>query len=232
MPDKDPATAAAEAAAKELVKVAYGDLLQPAARVVGTEFGEFVQAIVVAGRGFGYLIRERYQPFVLRAIQRVSEERRVPPRPELLGPILEGLTYQREGSEVAEMFEALLAAEMDSGRAGQCHPAFAHTLRQITSEQARAIRIAKEYGEVTAVQFADPSTGSRQEVCGTGQSADLASNNLEFELAHLVEIGIFEPPPISSVDMTEDFQGRPHETLTYELSYVGIAFAAACLPHR
>ncbi len=108
MTGKDPATAAAETAARELAKVAYEDLLQPAAREVGAELGEFARAIMVAGRGFGYLIRETYAPFVLRALNKVPTDRRIPPSPPLLGQVLEGISYETSDSPVFQMFEALL----------------------------------------------------------------------------------------------------------------------------
>lgn len=140
MPEKDPATAAAEAAAKELVKLAYGDLLQPSFRTIGTELDEVVRAVIVAGRGFGALIHETYKPFVLRAIARVPADRRIPPAPELLGPILEGVTYHSVGSDVADMFEALLASSMDAKTASKTLPAFPNVIRQLSPDEVKILR--------------------------------------------------------------------------------------------
>ena len=231
MPDKDPATAAAEAAAKELVKVAYGDLLQPAARVVGTELGEFVQAIVVAGRGFGYLIRETYQPFVLRALQRVPLDQRVLPRPEVLGPILEGVTYQPSGSELMRMFEALLASAMDRSKPGLDHPAFTYILRQISPQQAEIIEYANQYGEVLAVRFAYGSEGDPMQIVRSIHNWSLDISRPELEFSHLVELGVLSVPRASGPWENENFEGRSHTELSYRLSVVGRALAMACLPH-
>jgi len=151
MADKDPATAAAEAAAKELVKTAYGDLLQPAAREIGAELGEFVRAVFVAGRGFGHLIRETYEPFVLRALAKVPEDRRVAPPPALLGKLLEGVSYEHPGSHVEQMSSALLATAMDEEKSGDAHPAFVDVIHRISAEELEILKeIERRPFEVTA----------------------------------------------------------------------------------
>lgn len=137
MTSKDPSTAAAEAAARELVKVAYGDLLQPAAREVGTELQEFVRAIVIAGRGFGYLIRETYEPFVLKALSRV--ENKILPSSHILGNVLEAISYEPSGTLLHEMFEGLLAASMDTSLYKSVHPSFPSIVKSLSPDEARLL---------------------------------------------------------------------------------------------
>ncbi|WP_157861934.1 Abi-alpha family protein [Methylobacterium sp. Leaf361] len=153
MADKDPMTAAAEAAAREVVKVAYGDLLQPAARIVGNELGEFVSAIVVAGRGFGYLIREKYEPFILKALNNVPIEERIVPKPEVVGNILEGVTYEEEGSDIYVMFEELLSKAMHKEFRDTVHPAFSGILKRMSSIEASLIK------DISAGQFFVTASG-------------------------------------------------------------------------
>lgn len=140
MVDKDPSVAVAEAAATQVVKSLYPDLFQPAAREVGAELHEFVRAVMVAGRGFGYLIRETYEPFVLRALDGIPVGRRVPPPPPLLGQILEGISYEAEGSELYEMFEGLLRTSMDAERARSVHPTFPRLIKGLGPDEARILK--------------------------------------------------------------------------------------------
>ena len=136
MADKDPATAAAEAAAKKLVEVAYGDLLQPATQEIGAELQQFVKTIIVAGRGFGYLIRETYHPFVVTVLNKIPSENRIVPDPQILGNVLEGITYQPAESEVSRMFEDLLNCTMDKTLAGLAHPAFPTFINRMSRDDA------------------------------------------------------------------------------------------------
>jgi hypothetical protein len=230
MPDKDPATAAAEAAAKKLIEVAYGDLLQPAARVVGAELGEFVQTIVVAGRGFGYLIRETYQPFVLRALQRVPKDQRVLPRPEMLGPILESISYQRPDSGITGMFEALLAAEMDTKKYRSNHPSFAYILRQMSSAEAMTIKYLHIHMNITVVTFPHERPIIQPIIHEASAGWKPPTDDLNLLFDRLMHSGLMRIPVSTPEQSGGKYAGRVHSDVYFLLSDVGKAFAAACMP--
>ncbi|WP_264046920.1 DUF4393 domain-containing protein [Methylobacterium flocculans] len=240
MPDKDPATAAAEAAAKELVKVAYGDLLQPAARVVGAELGEFVQAIIVAGRGFGYLIRDKYEPFVLRALNKVPEDRRIAPPPPLLGKILEGVSYETVGSHVERMSASLLITAMNSDTSANVHPAFIEVIHRISETELIILRQL----EKTSIQLgARPSgrsfTGIGGGVILSGKvekipNADLLFDNLNSSgLISFIKQTNHRGPfrdveHVAQAVLRLQNEARDQGQYTVVLSPFGRAFLAAC----
>jgi hypothetical protein len=226
-PDKDPATAAAEAAAKELVRTAYGDLLQPAARVVGAELGDFVSAIVVAGRGFGYLIREKYAPFVQRAISRVPEQRRMLPAPEILGPILEGVTYLREGTELSDMFEALLSCAADSDRSGDSHPSFPGMLQRLSPDEARLLKAVSEVKVAAYYNTILPNGAkSLNRISGHGNIFEHPNNQI-FYMSNLFAIGVLATGR-GEPSGEKDASGVEGWKFEVTLSETGIRFMAAC----
>ncbi|MHC2086521.1 Abi-alpha family protein [Methylobacterium sp. CM6244] len=242
MSDKDPATAAAEAAAKELVKLAYGDLIQPAAREIGTEMGEFVRAIVVAGRGFGYLIREKYEPFVLRALNKVPVEMRIAPPPPLLGKILEGVSYEAEGSHVEKMSASLLATAMDKNKATDAHPAFIDVIHRMSAIELDVLR---ELGRNQIYVGARPSGGSftnvrwhvnKNDKIELFHNADLVFDNLNSSglISFIKQARNVRPfrdlEHVAEAVLRLQNDPRDYGDYTVMLSPFGRAFLLACSP--
>lgn len=226
MAEKDPATAAAEAAAKELVKVAYGDLLQPAAREIGIELHEFVRAIMVAGRGFGYLIRETYEPFVLRALQAIPLERRIPPSPPMLGQILESISYEAEGSTIYKMFEELLCAAMDTNRAKGVHPAFPILLKSLSPEEADLLKRLSE-GTITARHFRSIDWSFHpHSIELSSYEQDLESAN--FYLEHLEGLSLIDSEYEENIGKFEVYRNGHLIPVYYNLSLMGAKLMDAC----
>lgn len=238
MADKDPSVAAAEAAATQLVKSFYPDLFQPAAREVGTELHEFVRAVMVAGRGFGYLIRETYEPFVLRALAKVPVGQRIAPPSSLLGRILEGVSYEAEGSHTEKMSSSLLSAAMDSERKGDAHPAFVDVIHRMSVQEIEILTyalsrpisvIARPHSRSFINIKILPETS-----IGSVENLDLLFDNLNGAglISFLRQRTIHKPfrdmEHIAEVVMNLEYGSRQEGLFEVMLSPFGRAFLAAC----
>jgi hypothetical protein len=69
----------------------------------------------------------------------------------MVGPILEGVRYEREGGSIEQMFSELLSSSMHSDRVADAHPALPLVIKQLSVDEAailRAIASAPNYFEI------------------------------------------------------------------------------------
>jgi len=88
------------------VRTAYEDFIQPGARQVGRLTEDVLKAVRLAlfPVALAAGLQDRVEQFVKRAVSRVPEERRVSPAPQIVGPVLESIRYEPEGTPIDEMF--------------------------------------------------------------------------------------------------------------------------------
>jgi hypothetical protein len=143
--------------AKDFVEAAYPDAMQPAAR----EFGE---AAKPAGRELGdsvsvlaRTVSAALDPLraVLWGYEQIREliceqvASRFEKKPERLGeanlavvgPAVEALRFTASDPTLRELYMNLLATSMDKENARQAHPAFVETVKQLTPDEARIVRL-------------------------------------------------------------------------------------------
>ena len=130
----------------DLVQVIAGELakqvpvkeaLSPAAVEIGGLGSDLVKVVRLALAPVQYLAvqQDRYRRFIERAAQKAPEADRVEPAPQLLGPILEGIRYEPEGSMTDEAFAELLGRAFDRERASQAHPSFPFLIRALADDE-------------------------------------------------------------------------------------------------
>jgi hypothetical protein len=94
--------------AKQLpIKQIYKDAASPAAKQLGQIGEDILKALQLAlGAPVQYLaaVQDRYRRFLDRSIRRVSEQHRISPAPQILGPVLEGIRYEPEDTPIDELF--------------------------------------------------------------------------------------------------------------------------------
>jgi hypothetical protein len=140
--------------AKQLpVKAAYEDAVRPAARQTGELAEDLVKVVRLALFPVQLLAaaQDRFRKFVKSAVDRVPFEKRIPPAPEIVGPILEGVRYEREGGSIEQMFSELFSSSMNSERVADAHPALPLIIKQLSADEAailRAIASAPKYFEI------------------------------------------------------------------------------------
>jgi hypothetical protein len=115
----------------------YQDLVQPAAKELGTALQTVAKTVHIAlapvsALVWGYdQIREWVQQTVTEKLKDVPPEEIVPPRVAVAGPTIEALRFAADEPAMRELYANLLATSMSSKRQGKAHPAFVEIIRQL-----------------------------------------------------------------------------------------------------
>lgn len=152
----DPATEIAKEIAGQLpVKEAYSDALSPSMK----QFGQLIEDMAKTVRLALYPIQvaaayqDKFAGFLKRSISNVSEEERIPPPKQILGPVLEGIKYEEEEGILWEMFSNLLSNSMDKRGAKLAHPAFPSLIKQLAPDEAKLLRtISGQPGQTAKIR--------------------------------------------------------------------------------
>jgi len=125
----------------------YQDAVQPAAKEIGTALQTVAKTIhivlaPVSALVWGYeQIKEFVSTKVAEKLKDVPPENIATPKPNIAGPALESLRYTGHEEMLRDMYANLLAASMDTRTATGAHPAFVETIRQLTPDEARLLRL-------------------------------------------------------------------------------------------
>jgi hypothetical protein len=102
--------------AKELAKqlpmeAMYKDAVGPAAKQVGQFAEDLVKVLQLALAPVQAVaaLQDRYRHFIDTSIRRIPQERRIAPPPQILGPVIEGVRYEPEGTPIDQMYSQLLS---------------------------------------------------------------------------------------------------------------------------
>ena len=151
--EKDDIEAAATAtqAVGELIKAA-GDSAE--AKQAGQNIGRVAVTLTtainncllpIAAVNFAFAKAKDYfggmfQKDIAAATSEIPAEALTEPKPSLAGPALQALAFSHDEPDLKNLYIELLATAMDSRNAAQAHPAFVEILRQLTAQEARALR--------------------------------------------------------------------------------------------
>lgn len=120
----------------------YQDLVQPAAREVGTALKTAAKTLhillaPVSGLVWGYdKIKDFVERTVAEKLEGIPEDRLKTPEPHIAGPVLEALKYTGYQPSLREMYAGLLATSIDSETATMAHPSFVEIIRQMSPDEA------------------------------------------------------------------------------------------------
>ncbi|MES5044543.1 Abi-alpha family protein [Rhizobium nepotum] len=200
----DIATAIATEVAKQLpVKDAYDDAVKPAAQQLGNITADIAKTIllVLAPLQLTGALQDRFRAFLDRSVRNVPEERRLPPPPQILGPVLEGIRYEPSDSSITEMFSVLLSTSIDKNKVSEAHPAFPQIIKQLSSDEAHLLKsmwlILQKDDRSFRQQFTrdyDHTTntfhGMHIEIDEIPRNGLIFPENIEFYGQHLYALGI------------------------------------------
>jgi hypothetical protein len=184
--------------AKQLpVKAIYDDAGSPAAKQSGQLLEDLVKVLQLALAPVQYFaaLQDRYRNFLDRSVRRVPEARRVPPSPQILGPVLEGIRYEPEGTPIDEMFSQLLSRSVDGKRVHEAHPAYPILIRQLAPDEAKILAELKAARfDYIFTQAYDAKTalfsGKAVEVDALPRKGLVFPENIPFYLEHLAQLGL------------------------------------------
>ncbi|KAA9325208.1 DUF4393 domain-containing protein [Adhaeribacter soli] len=141
--------------ASKLVPEVYKDLAKPATVVVGEVAGRSVKALLAPVRGllWGWeKIEELVTEGVNKRFEKIPEERRQTPEPEIAVPLMQALSYTAQNETLREMYLNLLANSMDKSMNREVHPSFVELIKQMNSLDAKVFdRLAQIRGFQLAI---------------------------------------------------------------------------------
>lgn len=126
--------------AKALTPEVYKDIAKPALQEVGSVAGRTVKALLSPIRGmlWGWEQIEMFvEEGVKKKFERIPEERRKSPEPEIAVPLLQALTYTAQNETLRDMYINLLANSMDSDKEKVVHPSFVEIIKQMNTLDAK-----------------------------------------------------------------------------------------------
>ncbi len=125
----------------------YHDVVQPAAREVGTALQTVAKTIHIAlapvsALIWGYdQIKEYLNASLIEKLKAVPQEQIVSPNLNVAGPAIEALRFAAHDPSLRELYANLLATSMDSQTAPNAHPAFVEFIRHMTPDEARILSV-------------------------------------------------------------------------------------------
>lgn len=194
----DPLSEFAKEFARQLpVKTIYDDAGAPAAKQSGQFLEDVAKALqlVLAPIQFLGAIQDRYRRFLDKSVRAVPEERRVSPAPQILGPVLEGIRYEPQGTPIDEMFSQLLSRSMDKERVNEAHPAYPILIRLLSSDEAKILaRLNGNQFDYVYTMDWDRNTnlfhGHKVEVDALPRDELVFPGNVPFYFQHLDKLGV------------------------------------------
>lgn len=135
--------------------------LEPAATEIGGLGSDLVKCVRLALAPVQYLAvqQERYRRFIEKSAETVPASQRVQPAAQILGPVLEGIRYESEGSISDQAFSELLTRAFDRERVHQAHPAFPAMIRAMADDemslfqQVKAGPVTVKLGSMSGTEF-------------------------------------------------------------------------------
>jgi len=136
--------------ASKLAPEVYKDLAKPLTQEVGSIAGRTVKALLSPIRGllWGWeKIEELIENGVNKRLEKIPEERRKTPDPEIAVPLVQALSYTAQNETLREMYLNLLANSMDIAKEKDVHPSFVEIIKQMNTLDAKVFdRVSDNLG--------------------------------------------------------------------------------------
>lgn len=129
--------------ADEVTKLApeiYKDLVKPAAQEVGSVAGRSAKALLSPVRAFLWSwekIEELVVDGVNKRLEKIPEDHRKTPAPEIAVPLIQSLSYTAQNETLREMYLNLLANSMNVAMDKSVHPSFVELIKQMNALDAK-----------------------------------------------------------------------------------------------
>jgi hypothetical protein len=228
----------------KVVEQAYGDVLQPAAKEVGSVLSRAVRAALSPARA-ALWSWEKAEQWAEAAAEQWLERRQVPvehivpPPVELQLSITAALQIAGPAEDPAlrEMFAGLLASGMDREVAESVHPAFVEILRQVTPQEARVLTGLHRAPLTSSVSISSSTTRTDGRVSYTPASPPpwtIVDRELGVQIKispamknNLMRLGLVVE---STTNYTDQRTGAPRgNSHTLGLSAFGTSLVRACV---
>ena len=232
----------------ELVKVllpekvaekAYDDLVSSPAKELGKVGVDVVKTLrlLLAPLQIAAAFQDRLEHTAARIANRVPEDRRIAPPPQVIGPALEHMKFLEEDNPLWQMFEELLTSSVDAESIATVHPSFAHLISQLSRDEAMILYRLRsvEFKIVDVLDFNEREgrfENRKVEESTIPASELLLPNQLGLSYSHLYFLSLVEWP-VDKQDPILDDQRRQTGVRRYStmrLTEFGKLFVSACVP--
>jgi len=132
---------------QEAFPALYEDLLQPAAKELGSALQTLVGTINLCLAPLEFRImryralKEALEISLAEKLKDVPEDRLVTPNLRIAKSTIEELRYSTDEPQIWELFANLLASAMDKKTLHYAHPAFVEIIKQLTPDEAQIIQL-------------------------------------------------------------------------------------------
>ncbi|WP_254506629.1 Abi-alpha family protein [Anatilimnocola floriformis] len=187
----------------EVANKAYDDGLSNAMKSTGEGLTDVVDGLRLFLLPFNLLSIARVRILRFMGIVRndVPPERQIEAAPEIAGPVLEKLRYQRDDDPLTELYLNLLKRAIDKERRDEAHPAFASIIAQLSADEAlflyRVWKIAKDLRHSRLPLFFQANYQ------GTGPFG----KNFDLYLTHLRGLTLLEQPEVKLQHRQQIYSG-------------------------
>lgn len=236
----DPVGEFAKELARQLpVKKIYNEAISPTAKQTGQLAGDIAKAIHLALAPLQFLAayQDRLRHFIDTSVRRVPKDKQVSPAPQILGPVVEGIRYEPEGTPIDEMFSQLLSRAIDNDRVHEAHPAFPIIIKQLSSDEAKILVALKSAG----YEYIYTSNYERKTNLFYGRNVEadklprdglVYPDNVPFYMDHLHQLGLAGIYQLGNQEPLMSGEPRVQTGVRvkseYRLSELGVRFVKAC----
>lgn len=91
--------------------------------------------------------QQQFRGKLEKKVAAIPDDKKVLPKPNILGPSIQALEYGIFEDEIAEMFANLIASSMDLRDEKLVHPAFVEIIKQMTPDEAKLISYISRVGD-------------------------------------------------------------------------------------
>ena len=188
----------------------YQDVVQPAARQIGTALETVTKTIHIALAPISALIwgydqiKDFVSSKVAEKLKDIPAERIHTPDPTVAGPALEALKYTGHKEDLRDLYANLLANAINIDTAKSAHPGFVDIIRNLTSDEARVLKLLatrRSYPIITTKTILKDGKGRNSLMENVSMlGTDAACQNPEFApnyIDNLVRLGLLVIPPLA-----------------------------------
>ena len=125
---------------KAITPEVYKDIAKPAAQEIGNVAGRTVKALLSPIRGmlWGWeQIEKMIEEGVQKRLEKIPENNRKTPEPEIAVPAIEALRYTAQNETLREMYLNLLGNAMDDRKSNIVHHSFVELIKQMNTLDAK-----------------------------------------------------------------------------------------------
>lgn len=234
----DPIATFTKEFAKQLAdKLPVEAVVTPAAEHTGQLLSDVVKTIQLALAPLQFLgaYQDRLRNFIDNSVRRVPEEKRVPPALQILGPIIENIRYEPEGTPIDAMFSELLSCSMDRDRVHDAHPAFPFVIKQLSADEAKILASlnGKSFTYMYSLEFKEntskfASETRKVEIDEFPRDGLTFPENLSFYFEHLDKLGLYTRVHDRDIQTSKGIEFYYKNCLTE----FGQRFVTACISDR